>query len=205
LPIVVLVTDVTWHNAPGATYSGISPAPQLLADAVAALNGIGARFIGVAVNGGGRSLAEIVARDTGTVDMADMPIVYDAAAGNVSSSIVDGISRIAGGVRQNVSTRTQNVAGNPDEFDATTFIKSIVPVEGFPMTGYESKDDTTFYGVVPGTLVDFAVEFYNDVRPPAAAAQLFKATIVVVGNGVADLDERQVYIIVPPDGAVIVI
>jgi hypothetical protein len=43
------------------------------------------------------------------------------------------------------------------------------------------------------------------VRPPAATAQVFRARIVVVGNGVARLDERMVYIIVPPEGGVILI
>jgi hypothetical protein len=43
------------------------------------------------------------------------------------------------------------------------------------------------------------------VRPPAATAQVFQARIVVIGNGVARLDERRVFIVVPPDGGEIVI
>jgi hypothetical protein len=70
---------------------------------------------------------------------------------------------------------------------------------------YTSHDDRTFYGVIPGTLVDFDVDFWNDVRPPAATAQVFQARIIVVGNGVARLDERRVFIVVPPDGGEIVI
>ena len=66
-------------------------------------------------------------------------------------------------------------------------------------------DDVAFYDVVPGTQVDFDIRFLNDVRPPAASAQIFQARIIVVGNGVADLDARNVYIIVPPDGGVILI
>ncbi|MCZ7681084.1 MAG: hypothetical protein M5U28_20770 [Sandaracinaceae bacterium] len=56
-----------------------------------------------------------------------------------------------------------------------------------------------------GTRVIFGVRFHNDVRPPAETAQIFRATIVVRGNRVARLDERNVYIVVPPDGAIILI
>ena len=41
-------------------------------------------------------------------------------------------------------------------------------------------------------------------RPPRLA-QIFRARIIVVGNGVADLDARNVYIVVPPDGGTILI
>ena len=108
-----------------------------------------------------------------------------------------------------MNTRTENVPGNPDNFDATLFIKSIIPDEGYrdgiAGTGYDSKDDTTFYGVIPGTLVDFDIDFHNDVRPPASVTQIFQARIIVVGNGVADLDSRNVYILVPPEGGTILI
>jgi len=211
LPIIILVSDVTWHNGPGGSdsYAGISPTPHIFDQAVLALNSIGARFIGVAVNGGGRATMEQMATQTGTVDGSGSPLVYDASGGTVSDSIVEGLSTLTGGVKQDVTTRTANVPGNPDEFDATLFIKSITPVEGFtagiPGVGYDSKDDIAFYGVVPGTQVEFNVRFFNDVRPAGAAAQIFQARIIVVGNGVADLDSRNVYIIVPPDGGTVLI
>jgi hypothetical protein len=215
LPIVVLVTDAPFHNGPGgsAPYSGISPPPHFFDQAVTALNGIGARFIGVAVGSGPRADEEAVATMTGTVDTSGSPLVYDATGGTVSDAIIDGIETLAGRTPQNVDTTAENVDGNPDGFDATLFIKAITPVEGYnggvsgpnPGVTYESKDETTFYQVVPGTQVDFEIRFLNDVRPPAATAQIFRATIVVRGNGVARLDDRNVYIVVPPDGATILI
>jgi hypothetical protein len=210
LPIIVLVTDVSWHNGPsGPDYAGITPAPHTFDEAASALGAIGARFIGVAVNTGGRAESEEMARRTGTVDGSGTPLVYDASGGTVSNSIVEGIGTLTGGTPQDVTTRTENVPGNPDEFDATMFIKSITPVEGYrdgvAGTGYTSKDTVAFYGVIPGTLVEFAIDFYNDVRMPATTAQIFKARIIVVGNGVADLDSRNVYIIVPPEGGTILI
>ena len=113
-----------------------------------------------------------------------------------------------------VSTDRSNVAGNPDDFDATQFIKAVVPYEGYDSNGtpgakpgvtYTSKDATTFYQLIPGTGVEFTVHFENDVRPGQDKAQIFKAKITVVGNNVATLDSRNVYIVVPPPGRVIVI
>jgi hypothetical protein len=211
LPIVVTVSDISWHNGPGgsAAYTGITPAPHTFDDASNALRMIGARLIGVCVDGGGRAEAEAMATATGTVDGSGRPLVYDAAGGAVSSAIVMGIETLTGGTPQDVNTRTVNVPGNPDEFDATLFIKAITPVEGYrdgiAGTGFSSMDDTTFYDVIPGTLVEFAVDFYNDVREPADTAQIFQARIIVVGNGVADLDSHNAYIIVPPEGGTILI
>jgi hypothetical protein len=216
LPIVVLVTDVTWHNGAtgGDPYVGITPAAHTFAEAVAAMNGIGARFIGVTVGGGGRPDSEEMARQTGSVDGSGTPLVYDSSGGEVSDAIIMGIETLVGGTPQDVSTRTQNVAGNPDEFDATLFIKAIIPVEGYgpggeagPLPGvtYDSKDDTTFYRVIPGTQVEFAIDFWNDVRPTPTRTEIHQARIIVVGNGVADLDFRNVYIVVPPEGGVILI
>ena len=123
--------------------------------------------------------------------------------------LVGAIGTLVGGVVQDVSTRLENVPGNPGDTDATGFIKSVTPIEGYRAGipgGYASKDDRTFYQVIPGTRVEFEVEFYNDFRQPETeAAEIHRARIWVVGNGVADLDSREVYIIVPPDGGVILI
>ncbi len=212
LPIVVLVSDVQWHNGPGGSsaYTGISPNPHSFELAASELNRIGARFIGVAVNGGGRSEMEAMARATGSVNSGGSPLVYDASGGTVSNAIIDGIGALIGGTPQDVNTRTANVAGNPNDVDATAFIKSITPNTGCnpgsgicgasPGETYERQDETTFYQVIPGTRVTFDVDFYNDIVPPPTAAEIYRARIIVVGNGVAELDSRAVYIVVPPYG-----
>ena len=73
---------------------------------------------------------------------------------------------------------------------------------GFPDApiGFASMDETYFYAVVPGTHVTFDVDFYNNTVPPLDTAQVFKAWIVVLGYGVARLDQRKVVIIVPTEG-----
>jgi hypothetical protein len=215
LPIIVHVTDAEFHNGPGGSnmYAGISPSPHNFDQAMSQLRGIGARFIGVAVGSAPSNDERQAATRTGTVDTSGNPLVYDATGGTVSNAIIEGIATLAGRTPQDVTTRTENVDTNPDGFDATTFIKAITPVEGYngsasgpnPGITYTSRDDTTFFAVVPGTQVVFSVRFYNDVRPPAQVAQIFQATIIVIGNGVARLDSHKVYIIVPPDGATILI
>ena len=78
-------------------------------------------------------------------------------------------------------------------------------LEGYIKEDFHFTAYTTISYLVPGTRAEFDVRFLNDVRPPAATAQIFRATIIVRGNRVARLDSRNVYIVVPPDGAIIII
>ena len=213
LPIVLLVGDDAFHNGPGGAYPYSFAEAPTYDEAVGALQSIGARVMGI-YSGAPASRVdyEQMATDTGTVRSDGSPLVFDIAAdgSGLSQAVVDAVSSLVGGTPQDVTTASENVDGNPDDFDATQFIVAIRPVEGFdgagrPGVGYDGKDETTFFNVIPGTTVDFDVEFKNDVRPPAATAQIFKATIVVIGNGVARLDERDVFIVVPPDGSTILI
>jgi hypothetical protein len=218
LPIILLFGDAPFHNGPGGTEPYEFDAPDYV-ETVAALEAIGARVIGIHSGGSSstyRSQYEQLARDTGTVDASGMPLVFDISqdGSGLSSAVVDAVGTLVGGTPQDVSTITENVDGvNPDNFDATRFIKSIVPLEGYhegipgpnPGVSYASKDTTTFYEVIPGTIVEFTVDFWNDVRPPAQVAQVFQARIIVVGNGVARLDERRVFIVVPPEGSIVLI
>ncbi|HJL48326.1 MAG TPA: hypothetical protein RMG45_20880, partial [Polyangiaceae bacterium LLY-WYZ-15_(1-7)] len=173
LPIVLLFGDAPFHNGPGGSnsYSGI-PAPTY-EETVTQLNGIGARVLGIFSGGASAPDYEAVATATGTVDGSGSPLVFtiSSSGSGLDAAVVDAVASLVGGTPQDVSTRTENVPGNPDEFDATRFIKSITPIEGYregvPGTGYDSFDETTFYGVIPGTLVDFGIDFWNDVRPPA--------------------------------------
>lgn len=208
LPIIVGITDAESHNGvAGFPYAGITPAPPGTAEVDTALAALGARFVGVAVGGFARQDLDALARATGTIGADGQPLVIAAEGGAVSDSIVDGIAAIADNVRQDVNTRVMSLPGNPDNFDAAMFIRAIVPFEGYgdggAGTGYESKDETTFYGVIPGTEVEFTVQFVNNVRPGGTEPEVFRAEIAVIGNGVTTLDSRNVYVLVPPDGGTI--
>lgn len=209
LPIVLLFGDYSFHNGPDGSSPYSFEAPTYAAT-VDALNAIGARVIGVH-SGGMPDNYNRIATDTGAVRADGSPLMFTIGGdgSGLDSTVVDAVAELVGGTPQDVDTRTENVPGNPDEFDATLFIMSITPVEGYrdgvPGAGFDHMDETTFYGVIPGTMVEFAIDFWNDVRPPAETAQIFQARIIVVGNGVADLDSRNVYIVVPPVGGVVVI
>ena len=202
LPILLLIADSTFHNGPDGTEVYPFPAPSY-AETVGALNGIGARVVGIH---SGMDPAEYrrIARDTGSVTADGSPLLFelDGTGRGLDSTIVEAVSELVGSVPQDISTRIENVPGNPDDFDATRFIKRISAVEGYlngqPMQGYESKTETTFRLAIPGTIVEFEVEFLNDVRP-VDEVEVHRANIIVVGNGVADLDERRVFILIPTD------
>lgn len=215
LPIIVVVTDAEFHNGPGGSNSystSAIPNAHTFDQTVAALNGIGARVIGVDLDG---AMADesAIAIATGTVDAAGYPLVYMGEPASTADRIVTGITSLVGRTPQDVGGLARNIPGNPDDFDATLFVKAITPLEGYngsargamPGVTYESHDDVTFYGVIPGTSLDFEIDFYNDVRPPASTAQVFKCNILVIGNGVATLDTHTAYIIVPTEGGIVLL
>jgi hypothetical protein len=218
LPIVVIISDSWFHNGPGGTLSYDAtyvPGAHTFDAAAAALNAIGARVIGAAsapmsADTTGNMCA--IASATGTVDEAGNCLVFETM-GPVSVEVVDAIGDLAHSTPQDVSTAREDVvdaaeylaAGEP-EVDATGFIKAVTPVEAAPPDGLlGGMNETTFLGVIPGTDVVFEVHFVNDFVPPRASSRIYQATIVVIGNGVARLDERHVYIVVPPEGQEILI
>jgi hypothetical protein len=109
-----------------------------------------------------------------------------------------------------------DIAGIPrddpaDAVDATRFIDHIVPnrdgdwakgCEGGLETADTDADGVldTFVGVLPGTQVCFdVIPKTNDFVEATDDPQLYRATIVVMGDGITELDERDVFFLVPPD------
>jgi len=60
-----------------------------------------------------------------------------------------------------------------------------------------------FTGVLPGAVLRFAVEAKNDLVMETSEPQVFHARIKIRAGGCADLDERDVIILVPPSKPVI--
>lgn len=223
LPIMVVLTDTSSKNGPltsggGGTYdpSGFTMSPRgphTFEETRAALAAIGARVIGVL---SGQEISSptprqqfnVWANETGTVDASGAPIVFEISSdgSGLDSRIVEAIRILAEETPQDISTETRDGEDRPESIgpvDARMFIKSIIPVSFFngvtnvdcPMTGL--CDDRVFYDVTPGNTVRFRVRFLNDFQEPRSFAQVFLATIVVLGNGVAELDSREVVIVVP--------
>lgn len=216
LPIILLFGDAPFHNGPPGTigdpYAGFA-APSWDAT-LASLNAIGARAMGI-YSGTGDAIGDYnaLATGTGAVRGDGSPLVFTISGdgSGLSGAVVDAVASLVGGTPQDVTTAREDVLGDPPgaEFDATRFIIAITPVEGYvggiPGMGYSSFDATTFYDVIPGTQVEFRVDFINTVYPPPAVATVFQARIIVLGNGVARLDERRVFIVVPPEGGEVLI
>ncbi len=218
VPIVVLFSDAPWHNGPNSADDGIAPGGNYYAastpgaptwpDLVSAFTTRGAYFVGIDVSSWGdqtymNSLE--LARLTGTVDGSGSPIAFNGTAADVSASVIDAVERIAGTTRQDITTRVDPDAAETriaPPNNTASFIDAVVPVRGIPAApeGFDSMDATTFYNVAPSTRVTFRVDFNNDFQMGTDVAQVFRARIVVLGRAGSEVDDRDVFVVVPALG-----
>ena len=209
LPIVVGISDQPWHNGPGGSnaYEDIDPTASF-EQAAAGFRRLGARYIGIHTDSDGKTEASAFARAVGSVRANGTPLVQQASSGRVSSKVIDEIERLVTEVRQDVDTTVARHTETPEEVMVERFIENITPLEGSYNgkigTGYTSKDATRFKGVLPGTEVEFQVDFVNNHWDPDKT-EIYRAHIHVRGNGVALLDTRDVFIIVPKKGDIVVV
>jgi len=205
LPVIALVSDAPWHgdqlglNAYDCTSTGFD-------DALEAMIEVGARFIGVHVGSEGDegyASMEEMAVATGSVDLDGAGLAAAVDVSTVGTAIVDLFQTLATTTPMDVRMIPIDEPGYPPEgdYDATVFLKDATPISGFPDApeGYESADMTFFHGTVPGTVLDFAVDLYNNTVPPLESDQLFRLRIVVLGNGVEHLRTWMVYVLVPTE------
>lgn len=211
-PIVVVVTDAEMHNGPGDAnpYSGVSGA-RTWAEMTAALTARDVKVVGAAVDpisiglpfplpNVARDHLEDLARATDSRATDGSPTVYDAPGGSVSTAVVDGIVDLVGATTQDVTSQQRD--DESDAVDATRFMQSIRPVRATRATTF---DETTFYGVAGGTTVTFEVTFRNDFLPQQTYVQIFQAFIDVVDTvSGTTLDTRNVYVVVPALGGVLI-
>ncbi len=221
-----LVGSSGTYDASGFT---MGPPPHTYEQTRDALVSIGARVIGIASIDGsssgcgpqissptGMQQYAVYANDTGTVDATGGPIAFTIGCdgSGLGNRLVDAVREIATETPQDITTIVRDGPDFPmgaTEIDARNFIKSITPTTLEEPSGTTSCpdatrcDDLAFYDVRPGGRVYFNVHFFNDVVPPARSAQIFRATIVVRGNGVAELDSHEVIIVVPAGSTPLVI
>jgi hypothetical protein len=158
------------------------------------------------------------AEETGSVDLDGTALVYDLPSGGASDAvfvdtIVGAIETVATRVPLDIDTGLRNDRSNVGDVDATRFIKRRQPAcravppaercwEAPPEVSHEDAvaavDESTFFGVIPGTRVTFRITFQNDFRRGNVTAEVFIAYIDV-RTGSAILDTRQVYVVVPAD------
>lgn len=206
LPVVLLFTDASFHEGPGG-HSRYSPAvlgltPHSYADAVDALNGLGAKVIGF--DSGPGSLAgnhlRALARDTGTVDDRGQPLVFDIGptGTNLENDVVDAVRTFASTLVQDVDAYARD-ADPDDGVDVETWVQALVPVSADPPEGVEAIDleNNVFRGVTVGTLITFEILVSAGVVEPGPEPLVVLADIVFRGDGRNTLDVTRVELVVP--------
>jgi hypothetical protein len=157
------------------------------------------------------------AEETGSVDLDGSPLVYDlpndASLSTFSDTIVGAVETLATRVPLDITTSLRDDASDAFSVDATRFVKRRRPActgapgdDGCWMEppgvthdqAVAAIDTSTFFGVIPGTQVDFNITFQNDFHEGGDEIRIFIAYIDVSGGGTTVLDTRQVYIVVPP-------
>ncbi|MBL9016319.1 MAG: hypothetical protein JNL83_19175 [Myxococcales bacterium] len=207
LPVVLLATDEQPISA-GQTYKNPAWAsivrPAFVA-AKARLVGILGSDFGAATDTDLRQMAT----DTGAVDAlnGNAPLVFDGAGANAANAIRTGILRLANGLPLDINAVT---ADDPsDQVNAVaSFIDHIQTLQlgtaqcANGLTDTDTNGDTykdKFLQVRTGTPVCWkVVSKPNTTVPATTSPQLFKATVTVYGDGITQLDQRDVYFLVPP-------
>lgn len=82
------------------------------------------------------------------------------------------------------------------------FVKDIRVLSAHPGSpeGFAWRDDTTFYGVNPGTELTFEVDLYNDCWYPDVTSSLGGGCFVAHANGETEIERQEFIVSVPYEG-----
>jgi hypothetical protein len=213
LPIIVLITDASYHNGPNgaAPYSGLSPTPPSFQQAILALNGIGAKVVSIVSNGGDLAAythAEATATQTQTVSGDDnTPLVYrvNAQGEGLDGRILDAFGALTGNVRRDVHAEGADPDDGDNE-DTARFVLSAEPIGASPSSGVEGIQGDRFLAVVPGTTLTFRVTVGRadiPAQPANGDHRFFRVSVRALGDGAVLLDERTLYLAFTRQGATI--
>ncbi|MGH1348956.1 MAG: hypothetical protein ACRBN8_45910 [Nannocystales bacterium] len=141
--------------------------------------------------------------------LCPMTFTADASGNGVGDSFASAVPLLAAYGRFDV---TSAVTGGGTDVDGvalpmgtttadfiqavTPFDHGVVPLPGVPDP---TLTPTTFENVVPDTDVIFTVTAFNDFVEQGPDARLFTANIQVLADDCGDLDDRDVFILVPPE------
>lgn len=139
------------------------------------------------------------------------PLVFKIPADGtgVGDQVTTGISQLARfasfDVVTDVQGQTMGEKGEtlPPGKTTADFIASIIPLDALPpppppFIPPPLITDQGFKKVTPGSLVRFMVEAKNEIVRETTRPQVFHATIRVRAGGCANLDSRDVIILIPP-------
>jgi len=150
-----------------------------------------------------------MATDTGAVDATagNAPLVFNGGGAGASTAIENGIRTLANNIPLDL-----NAVGADDPADAVNAINAFVDhLETLQLgnaqcaNGLNDIDtngdtfDDKYVAVRTGTPVCWKVFSKQNTTVPATdVPQLFRATVTVFGDGVTQLDQRDVFFLVPP-------
>jgi hypothetical protein len=219
MPIYIMITDESLQTCPpeqflqqfdSCAWAMGQPEGVPIEEAIAAMNGIGAKFIGInsefdcndnsceegtAPNKGFEMISEL----TGSLDSSGKSFnthTKNADGSGMSDQIAEAIISLTTWIDMDVTTGKMSDE-NCNGIDVADFVKSSKTIKADPPDGVTSQDETTFYSVTQGTDVTFDVRFYNDFCINNFDNFLkFKAQVTVLGNN-SYLSSRLVTVIVP--------
>jgi hypothetical protein len=207
LPVVLLATDEppissgdTYKNPPWS-----SVLPSFTARKAKLVGILGSGVAGTSVD----TDLRLMAQQTGAVDAANnnKPLVFNGADANAATAIENGIRTLATGLPLDISAVA--VDDPTDSVDAVAaFVSRLETLQlgnaqcanglndiDTNADGYDDK----YVQVRTGTPVCWKVVSKPNTTVPAKdVPQLFKAKVKVYGDGVTQLDERDVFFLVPP-------
>lgn len=210
LPIILYATDESISvsfRCPDVDVMQ-APADNLV---IRAANAIGAKIVGLDASGltNNRREMEYLADGTGAVDITNQnaPLVLNARDSQVTPAIENGLRALANGVPLDISA-----VASDDPADAVDAVAEFIDhLETQQLdtaecaSGLMDEDTNSdqfpdlYRQVQPGTPLCWSlVPKTNTTIEPTANPQMYRATINVYGNGITNLDSRDVYFLVPP-------
>jgi len=222
--VIVLITDAPYHNGPGGANAYSAPVggvtPPTYAQARDALVAANIKVIGVHSDTWSTNAHDVqLARDTGAVDAAGNPLVYSipGTGTGLGAQVINAVQTLANNVpirvdaqfvdnpADAVDTRTAfldyletNTSGRTIHDPATDTDRRCTTVSSADSDGDGHPDD--FPSLLPGTSICWDIHVKrNETVPATADAQIFRATIHVIGDLFTPLDSRDIFFLVPPE------
>ena len=216
MPIYIVISDERYDDC--ISYTPTPPngidcihtqgAPQITVEmTMAAMNGIGAKFIGIdsGFDDQGKETHDpeefytLFAQMTGSLDGDGKNFNSHTTSPNgsgMSDQIAQSIIDLTTFIDMDVTTGKMSDE-NCNGQTAADFVKSSKTIAADPPEGVSGQDETTFFSVTQGTDVTFDVRFFNDFCINNTESYLeFSAHVTVLGNG-SYLSSRLVTVIVP--------
>ncbi len=212
MPIFIVITDEKFaecllaseSTGMGCRWEWADPDAHSRAEALAAMGGIGAKFIGIDSgfddNGSRTDQAKddfkLFAEYTGSLDAEGKPFTYHTENANgtgIGGQIGDAVIALTTWIDMDVTTGSFSNE-KCGEHSAADFVKSSKTLSSTPEIDH---DDTTFFSVPQDAEVTFDVRFYNDfcINGTDKWAE-YEANVSVLGNG-SYLSSRLVHVVVP--------